>query len=35
MPLGLVEGLPVGLSILARPGGDEMLLGFASRAVDA
>jgi amidase len=31
MPLGLVDGLPVGLSILARPGGDEMLLAFASR----
>jgi amidase len=29
MPLALVGGLPVGLSILARPGGDDMLLAFA------
>ena len=29
MPLALVNGLPVGLSILARPGGDDMLLAFA------
>jgi amidase len=29
MPLALVDGLPVGLSILARPGGDDMLLAFA------
>jgi len=35
MPLGLVDGLPVGLSILARPGGDEMLLAFACYAADA
>ena len=27
-PLALVDGLPVGLSILARPGGDDMLLAF-------
>jgi len=35
MPLGLVDGLPVGLSILARPGGDEMLLAFACYTADA
>lgn len=29
MPLALVDGLPVGVSILARPGGDDMLLAFA------
>ena len=29
MPLALVDGLPVGLSILARPGGDDILLAFA------
>ena len=29
LPLARVDGLPVGLSILARPGGDEMLLAFA------
>ena len=29
MPLALVDGLPVGLSILARPGRDDMLLAFA------
>jgi amidase len=29
MPLALVDDLPVGLSLLARPGGDEMLLAFA------
>ena len=29
MPRALVDGLPVGLSILARPGGDDMLLAFA------
>ena len=34
LPLGLVDGLPVGLSILARPGADAMLLAFA-RAVGA
>jgi amidase len=32
MPLALVDGLPVGLSILARPGGDDMLLAFAAAA---
>jgi amidase len=31
LPLAQVDGLPVGLSILARPGGDEMLLAFARR----
>jgi amidase len=29
LPLGRVDGLPVGLSILARPGADGMLLAFA------
>jgi amidase len=29
LPLGRVDGLPVGLSILARPGADDMLLAFA------
>ena len=29
LPVALVDGLPVGLSLLARPGGDEMLLAFA------
>jgi amidase len=29
MPLALVDGLPVGLSILGRPGRDDMLLAFA------
>jgi amidase len=29
MPLALVDDLPVGLSILAWPGGDDMLLAFA------
>ena len=29
LPLARVDGLPVGLSILARPGADEMLLAFA------
>jgi len=34
LPLARVDGLPVGLSILARPGADAMLLAFA-RAVGA
>lgn len=29
LPLGAVDGLPVGLSILARPGADDMLLALA------
>ena len=29
LPLALVDGLPVGLSILARPGRDDTLLAFA------
>jgi amidase len=29
LPVALVDGLPVGLSLLARPGADEMLLAFA------
>jgi len=29
MPLALVDGLLVGLSILGRPGRDDMLLAFA------
>jgi amidase len=29
LPLALVDGLPVGLSIMARPGGDDVLLAFA------
>jgi amidase len=33
LPLARVDGLPVGLSILARPGGDETLLAFARDVV--
>jgi amidase len=29
LPLARADGLPVGLSIMARPGGDDMLLAFA------
>jgi amidase len=29
LPLAQVDGLPVGLSMMARPSGDEMLLAFA------
>ena len=29
LPVAFVDGLPVGLSLLARPGADEMLLAFA------
>jgi len=29
LPLATVEGLPVGLSILARPGADDILLALA------
>ena len=29
LPLGLVDGLPVGLSLMARPGADDMLLALA------
>lgn len=29
LPLGRVDGLPVGVSLLARPGGDELLLALA------
>jgi amidase len=29
LPLGAVDGLPVGLSILARPGADDVVLGLA------
>jgi len=29
LPIGEVDGLPVGLSIMTRPGGDEMLLALA------
>jgi amidase len=32
LPLAQVDGLPVGLSIMALPGGDEMLLAFARAA---
>jgi len=32
LPWGEVEGLPVGLSMLARPGADAMLLALARRA---
>ena len=35
MPLALVDGLPVGLSILARPGGDDMLFAFARSLAEA
>src|SRR6516165_7986174 len=34
LPLAEIDGLPVGLSILARPGGDEMLLAFALRVAN-
>jgi amidase len=34
LPLAHVDGLPVGLSILARPGADEMLLAFAREVAD-
>jgi amidase len=33
LPLGTVDGLPVGLSILARPGADDMLLALAPALV--
>jgi Asp-tRNA(Asn)/Glu-tRNA(Gln) amidotransferase A subunit family amidase len=29
LPIARVDGLPIGLSILARPGADDMLLAFA------
>jgi amidase len=29
LPIGSVAGVPVGLSVLARPGADDMLLAFA------
>ena len=29
LPVAFVDGLPVGLSLMARPGADEMLLAFA------
>jgi amidase len=29
LPVAFVDGLPVGLSLLGRPGADEMLLAFA------
>jgi len=31
MPLGTVDGAPVGLSLMARPGGDETLLALAEK----
>lgn len=31
LPVAAVDGLPVGLSILARPGADAMLLALARR----
>jgi amidase len=31
LPLAVVDGLPVGLSIMARPGADDLLLAFARR----
>jgi amidase len=34
LPLARVDGLPVGLSILARPSGDEMLLAFAREVTE-
>jgi amidase len=34
LPLGTVDGAPVGLCLLGRPGEDRSLLGFA-RAADA
>jgi amidase len=33
LPLAVLDGLPVGLSIMARPGGDEMLLAFARSVI--
>ena len=35
LPLGRVDGLPVGLSILAGPGADDILLALASRLAEA
>lgn len=35
LPLATVEGAPVGLSILAAPGNDMQLLGFARQVFDA
>jgi amidase len=32
LPIARVDGLPIGLSILARPGADDMLLAFAQVA---
>jgi amidase len=34
LPLGAVDGFPVGLSILARPGADDVLLALARRVSD-
>jgi len=31
LPLGTVDGAPIGLSLLARPGADEMLLALAEK----
>jgi amidase len=31
LPMGELDGLPLGLSIVARRGGDLMLLGLARR----
>jgi amidase len=31
LPLGKVDGAPVGLSLIARPGADEMLLELAEK----
>jgi amidase len=35
LPLGEVDGLPIGLSLLGAPGSDEMLLSFATAVAKA
>ena len=35
LPLGEVDGLPVGLSLLGARGSDEVLMGFAEKIADA
>jgi amidase len=31
LPLGSIDGLPLGLSVISGPGGDTMLLALAKR----
>jgi Asp-tRNA(Asn)/Glu-tRNA(Gln) amidotransferase A subunit family amidase len=35
LPVGMVDGLPVGLSLVGRIGGDRELLGVAAAVEDA